>query len=100
VAIDENDRDILIPILEKDGIYLEQHHIGNRAYLTYDVSEYSKEKAYSAFLYTKGYYEPIREYEGPADRKFLTKFLQPGAFPDFSRNKYQEVTQSAFLREK
>ncbi|MCH6232382.1 hypothetical protein [Cognataquiflexum rubidum] len=99
-AIDEKDRDILTPILEKDGIYLEQHQIGNRAYLTYDVREYSKEKAYSAFLYTKGYYEPIREYEGPADRKFLTKFLEPGAFPDFSRNKYQEVTQSAYLNAK
>jgi hypothetical protein len=97
VAIDEKGADILIPILERDGIYLEQHEIGNRAYITYEVREYSNEKAYSAFLYTKGYYEPIREYEGPANRKFLTKFLKAGAFPDFSKNKYHEVIQSAYL---
>lgn len=100
LAIDENDQDILSPILDKDGLYLEQHQVGNRAYLTYQVDDFSEEKAYSAFLFTKGYYEPIREYEGPADRKFLTKFLEPGAFPDFSRNKYQEVTQAAYLKAK
>jgi hypothetical protein len=96
-ATDENDYDILNPILEKDGVYLEQQQIGNRAYLTYHVGDFSNEKSYSAFLYTKGYYEPIREYEGPANRKFLTKFREPGAFPDFSKYKYQEVTQSAYL---
>lgn len=99
-AVDEKDRDILKPIFEKDGIYLEQHQIGNRAFLTYQVENFSTDKAYSAFLHTKGYYEPIREYEGPADRKFLTKFLEPGAFPDFSKDKYLEVTQSAYLKDK
>ena len=97
IAIDEMDRDVLSPLLENDGIYLEQHQVGNRAYITYPVSGYSLEKGYSAFLYTKGYYEPIREYDGPANRKFLTKFLEPGAFPDFSKNKYQELTQSTYL---
>ncbi|MCR9016818.1 hypothetical protein [Aquiflexum gelatinilyticum] len=96
-ARDEKDRDILSPIIEKDGIYLEQLQIGNRAYLTYQVNDFSKEKEYSAFFYTKGYYEPIREFEGPTNKKFLTKFREPGAFPDFSKYKYQEVTQSAYL---
>jgi hypothetical protein len=97
IAIDEMDRDVLRPLLENDGIYLEQHQVGNRAYITYHVTGYSPEKGYSAFLHTRGYYEPIREYEGPANRKFLTKFLVPGAFPDFSKNKYQELTQSTYL---
>lgn len=90
---DESQRDILGELAEMDGNYLEQPVIGNKAFIKYQFANFSKEKSYSAFLHTKGYYEPIREYQGPADRKFLSKFNKDGAFSDFSRRRYLEASQ-------
>ncbi len=97
IAKDETGRNVLKPLLEMDGHFLEQPEIGNRAYITYKIQNYSENKAYSAFLHSMGYYEPIRQYQGPADVKFLTQFREPGAFAKFSLNQYMQVTQSATL---
>jgi hypothetical protein len=82
---------------EKDSQFLEQPEPGKRAYLTYKVPGFSASKAYSAFLHSSGYYEPIRDYQGPADIGFLNKMREPGAFTAFSMNEYKRVTQSAYL---
>lgn len=95
IAKDESGRNVLKPLLELDGHFLEQPEIGNRAYITYEIKNYSEEKAYSVFLHSMGYYEPIREYQGPADVEFLTQFREPGAFAKFSLSKYMQLTQSA-----
>ncbi|HSI77878.1 MAG TPA: hypothetical protein VK957_18410 [Lunatimonas sp.] len=98
-ALDEKDQDVLSPILEKDGIYMEQLEVGNRAYLTYQFDNYNPEQNYSTFLHTKGYYEPIREFTGKADRKFLTQFRKDGMLPTFSLQRYLEISQSQYLTE-
>lgn len=96
-AIDEKDQDVLSPLLEKDGIFMEQHEVGNRAYLTYRFENYNPNQTYAAFLHTKGYYEPIREFDGKADRKFLTQFKKDGMLPTFSLHRYLEISQSQYL---
>lgn len=95
IAKDESGRNVLKPLIEMDGNFLEQPEIGNRAYITYTIQNYSEKKTYSVFLHSMGYYEPIRQYQGPADVKFLTQFREPGAFAKFSRNQYMQLTQSA-----
>jgi hypothetical protein len=96
-ALDENQKDMLQSILEKDGIFLEQLEVGNRAYISYNFEGYEQDKSYSAFLHTHGYYEPIRDFKGKMDRRFLTKFRQPGTFPKYSRLKYLELTGDTYL---
>ncbi|WP_194775891.1 hypothetical protein [Pararhodonellum marinum] len=96
-AYDEHGQDVLAPILNMDGHYLEQHHIGNRAYLTYKVEDFDPLQTYAAFLLSKGYYEPIREFEGKADRKFLVQFKNPQALPSFSLKRYLEINQENYL---
>jgi hypothetical protein len=99
-AIDEKEHDVLSPLLANDGVYMEQPEVGNRAYLTYQFENYNPNQSYSAFLHTRGYYEPIREFEGKADRKFLTQFKNPGMLPNFSLQRYLEISQGKYLADK
>jgi len=99
-VMDEKEKDMLQPILQKDGIFLEQPEIGNRAYITYDFEGYTQGESYSAFLHTSGYYEPIRNFKGKPDRKFLTKFKEPGTFPKYSKFKYLELTGNTYFGSK
>ncbi|MDN3690477.1 hypothetical protein [Cyclobacterium jeungdonense] len=96
-AIDEKDQDVLSPLLENDGIFMEQPEVGNRAYLTYRFENYNPNQTYSAFLHSRGFYEPIREFKGKADRKFLTQFRKDGMLPAFSLQRYLEISQSQYL---
>jgi len=96
-AVDEEGKNVMKSLDEKDSKFLEQPEPGMRAYLTYKVPDFSPSKAYSAFLHSSGYYEPIRDYQGPADPGFLNKMREPGAFTAFSMNEYKRLTQSAYL---
>lgn len=96
-AIDEKDQDVLSPLLANDGVYMEQPEVGNRAYLTYRFENYNPNKTYSTFLHSRGYYEPIREFTGKADRKFLTQFRKGGMLPTFSQQRYLEISQHQYL---
>lgn len=99
-AVDEKGNSVLADLKEKDSKFLEQPEPGKRAYLTYKVPDYVPSKAYSAFLHSSGYYEPIRDYQGAADLGFLNKMREPGAFTAFSMEEYKRITQSAFLASK
>jgi hypothetical protein len=99
-AVDEKGNSVLADLKEKDSKFLEQPEPGKRAYLTYKVPDYAPLKAYSAFLHSSGYYEPIRDYQGAADLGFLNKMREPGAFTAFSMEEYKRITQSAFLASK
>ena len=99
-AVDEKGNSVLADLKEKDSKFLEQPEPGKRADLTYKVPDYSPLKAYSAFLHSSGYYEPIRDYQGAADLGFLNKMREPGAFTAFSMEEYKRITQSAFLASK
>ncbi|MFD2202013.1 hypothetical protein [Shivajiella indica] len=97
LVLDENGNDVIKPLLEKDGVYLEQLEMGNRAYISYYFDAFNPNKHYTAFLHTSGYYEPIRDFKGKPDRKFLTKFKKPGTLPKYSRFKYLELTGDTYL---
>jgi hypothetical protein len=99
-AVDESGKNVMNPLREKDSKFLEQPEPGKRAYITYKVPDFSPSKAYSAFLHSSGYYEPIRDYQGPADIGFLNRMREPGAFTAFSMNEYKRVAQSAYLAAK
>nr|MBI1230814.1 hypothetical protein [Cytophagales bacterium] len=96
-AIDEKNQDVLSPLLANDGVYMEQPEIGNRAYLTYRFENYNPNKTYSTFLHSRGYYEPIREFTGKADWKFLTQFRNDGMLPAYSLQRFLEISQSQHL---
>jgi len=96
-AVDEEGKNVMNSLKEADGRFLEQPEPGKRAYLTYKVPGYSPSKAYSAFLHSSGYYEPIREYQGPADLGFLNRMREPGAFTAYSMEEYKRVAQSVYL---
>jgi len=99
-AVDEEGKNVMNSLKEADGKFLEQPEPGKRAYLTYKVPGYSPSKAYSAFLHSIGYYEPIRDYQGPADLGFLNRMKDPGGFTAFSMDEYKRVAQSAYLAAK
>ena len=96
-ARDHLDEDVLPSILSMDKIYLEQAKTGDKLYLSYDFKEYDPSKTYTAFVHTKGFYEPIRNYQGPVDRRFVMQFNEPGIFASFSRNTYRELVRSGLI---
>ena len=75
-----------------DQKYLSQLETGNYATIKY---KYAKTvptgKAWSVILNKKGYYEPIRKFDGSPDRPFLRKFKTPGEFPLYSFNQYRSI---------
>lgn len=97
-AIDENGKDVLGPLLQMDRDYLAQLEIGNRAFIKYYFQDFNPQLHYSAFLFTKGYYEPIRDFQGPMNRKFLTKFRNPGEFTKFSLVSYQKLIEYSYAQ--
>lgn len=91
-AQDENGRDVLSEIKDNDQKYLGQLETGNYAMIKYKCTQsVPPGKAWSVILNTKGYYEPIREFEGSPDRSFLRKFKAPGELALYSLNQYRSV---------
>jgi hypothetical protein len=96
-AVDQDGTDVLNQLAGDDERYLSQPGIGNYATLKYKFDRQpSAGKTYSVTFATKGYYEPIREYEGKPNLVALKKFKESGAMSDFSKTKYQSIinTQS------
>ena len=91
-AQDESGLDVLSRIKENDQKYLSQLETGNYATIKYKYAQsVPPGKAWSVILNTKGYYEPIREFEGSPDRSFLRKFKTPGELAWYSLNQYRSV---------
>lgn len=94
-AVDEKGNDVLAGLSGDDANYVAQPEPGNYAILKY---QYDKTvlpgSSYSVVFSTKGYYEPVREYGGKANTKFLRNFKEPGALAAFSKNKYQSIIRN------
>lgn len=94
-ATDETGKDIRQALLQNDDRYLSQPNAGNTAELVYEWKQQPKQGyAYSVFLVTRGYYEPIREFTGKPDIAFLKSFRQPAAMSAFSMRNW-----NAFIKE-
>lgn len=71
-----------------DQHYMVQENIGEVTELVYAAVPCSPEEAQTAFLHTRGYYELIRDYEGPPQIRDLKKFQEPGYLAEFSLEEY------------
>jgi len=94
-AWDELNKNVL-PLLQKeDGIYCEQPVPGNIATLTYDYTPVNDAALTQSFiLHTKGYYTHVRHFKGGMNKAFLLQFKQRDAFTTFSKQRYQQISQS------
>jgi len=96
-AADDQDGNSVLPELkENDQLYLAQPRAGDYAILRYPFDRKPGiGRTYSVFFETSGYYEPIREYSGKADKAFLKKFRQPGCMARFSLARYQTISSNS-----
>lgn len=94
-AEDQSGNSVLAEMTENDNRYLAQPKAGEYAILKYSFNKQpQKGKTYSVIFETSGYYEPIREYTGKADKAFLKKFRQPGHMAQFSLERYQTIANN------
>ena len=91
-AMDEKGNDVMDQIANEDGNYMAQPETGNYANIKYKYQGPGiPGKAYSIILATSGYYEPIREFDGDPDRKFLRNFRKPGELAAYSKGLYESI---------
>jgi hypothetical protein len=91
-AVDEKGKSVLNAVKQDDHLYLEQLYPGTAAVLKYKIKKQpNASEATSVILYTKGYYQPIRDYKGNPDLSRLKSFRSPGAFAAFSRQRFDAL---------
>jgi hypothetical protein len=95
-AFDETGKSVLNELSNEDAVYLKQPSIGNVATISFRSktgTETSVSQSY--ILETKGYYEHIRDFKNPPDKKFLEQFREPGSFPLFGMNLYKKIKKES-----
>ena len=91
-AEDEKGQDVAAHLFEVDEDYLERLFVGADATLQFQALPAPEPgNAHSVFLHTCGYYEPIREYKGTANMLELRKFKEPGYFPRFAKERFNDI---------
>lgn len=94
VAVDQSGKNVLDLVAKEDNKYLEQPVPGTVATMEYKWQPTkTNEEAYTFVLHTKGYYEHIRNFKGRPDKKFLAGFKKPGAFPQFSLQRFKQFNK-------
>ena len=96
-AIDESGHDVSALIAATDSKYLIQPEVGNVATIEYRASAPQDGNAQSVFLYSRGYYEYIRNYENVPNILTLQSFKDKGGFTKFSKEQYNEFISSKEL---
>ena len=95
-ATDEQGQSVREALLNNDTAYLTQLQAGNAAELVYEWKQQPQQgHAYSVFLVTRGYYEPIREFTGKPDIAFLKQFRKPEALSAFSMNNWKQFVKES-----
>jgi hypothetical protein len=84
----EDGIDVTNCLAQNDSIYYIQENIGEEALVVFINSPQIPGMKKSVFLHTKGYYEHVRNYPNPPDKKQLETFLIPGRFSKFSYDNY------------
>lgn len=99
IALDERKHDQQANLAADDDQYLQQLRPGSEVTLTYQPQQPNQplNPQRSVFLRTKGYYEPIRAYEGVPDLPALYGFRKPGRFIEYSKEQYQQTAQEINL---
>lgn len=89
-ATDEKGNDVTGELTEADGSHLDQPEPGNISTVTYNYHKPLEGQAQTYILHSKGWYETIREFQGPPDITFLRQFKKEGAFAKFSLELYNK----------
>jgi hypothetical protein len=93
-ATTETGIDVTNALIENDSRYYIQENIGEEALVVFKDSPEIRGMKKSVFLHTKGYYEHVRNYPNPPDKKQLETFLIPGRFSKFSFDNYTEFIKN------
>jgi hypothetical protein len=93
-AITESGKDVAQSLRKNDTLYYIQETTGEEALVVYKDSKEMHGMTKSVFLHTKGYYEHMRDYKNPPDKKQLQSFLIPGRFSRFSYDNHAEFVKN------
>ncbi len=93
-ATTEMGKDVGQLISKNDKDYYIQKNTGDEALVVYQDVEEIPGKKKTVFLHARGYYEHVRDYQGPPDKAQLVTFGNPGKLSRFSYVNYQEFTKA------
>ncbi len=96
-AIDEKGKDVSLLLEKGDDQYLIQPNIGNVVTLKFEIFAPKENSKHTTFLYSKGYYEYIRDYKNWPSITKLQSFKKRGAFTQFAKERYIEITNTQDL---
>jgi hypothetical protein len=87
-ATDEQGKDVTALLMRDDKEYLIQPDPVNATILSFKSPEKTNQSERTVFLHSKGNYEILRDTKGKPDIDYLNSFLEPGAFPKFSKDHF------------
>jgi hypothetical protein len=96
-VITETGFNVTPALTQDDSLYYIQETVGEEGLVVFLDSPDRDNMTKSVFLHTKGYYEHVRNYPGPPDKKQLQTFLVPGRFSKFSLEKYIEFAENKWV---
>ena len=96
-ALNESGKDISKDLTGDDDLYYIQYSQGEEGNLDFNNTGSGIMGGRSRILHTKGYYEHVRDYPDPPDRKRLQTFGVPGTFSRFSFENWREYNTSQDL---
>lgn len=94
IATTQEGEDILSAITSADDSYLKQETTGEEANISFPISTAVPEGMTQDYiLFSRGYYQHVRDYEGSPEVTRLLSFKKQGRFSQFSKEKYDEMNQ-------
>lgn len=87
-ATDEQGKDVTNLLSHDDKEYLIQPDPINETILSFRATEKNPGLERTVFLHSKGNYEILRHTKGKPDIEYLNSFMEPGAFPKFSKDHF------------
>jgi len=96
-AITESGRKVTQALAQDDAHYYIQENTGEEGLVVFQDSPDQHGMKKSVFLHTKGYYEHVRNYPNPPDKKLLETFVVPGKFSRFSYDNYVVFTKNNYI---
>lgn len=93
-AITESGSEVATNLSDDDHNYYIQHHTGEAATITYQIPEVTPGMATTLILHSKGYYEHVRDYEGPPEVARLLLLTEPGRFSRMSSDNFRAFSKS------
>jgi hypothetical protein len=83
----------LAQINAKDEMYLAQENTGDAIHITFPLKNAKNPDTKTSYiLYSRGYYNHVRDYEGSPQITTLLGFKSAGRFSKFSKEKLDEMT--------